>query len=395
MTKFRKFVSGMVTLTSATVMSGLGMVSNAYAAPLREASVQLADVRSTNSSQYVFTFRVASSTAILGFNYVFANRASGAVTTPDNFSAAGATLISFTKNGDPVPGSFNFSASAGSINLTSASGTGSNSANDTFILTVGGITNNTATVNGGNECDTVANSETCFVRMATHTTDNAGAFGSGNTIDSATATYTVIAPITVTATVDPALTFTVSGVADVNSFADTANISCPLANRVTSTATSISFGNVGLGVSGMRCGQQSLAVATNAANGYNVYHKFIGNDPLLNMMQGTITGNNIDPFPTGTFGTPAALGVPNGTASNVNSGWLGIRTSTIGGFGGDNLYAGPAVNNTATVGNAVMTSAGADLGTTPTAVTLKFIVNALQPADSYTGTMVYNVVARY
>ncbi|HSI20507.1 MAG TPA: hypothetical protein VLA04_02230, partial [Verrucomicrobiae bacterium] len=272
--------------------------------------------------------------------------------------------------------------------------TGSAVTQNDFVIVLSTITNPSSTVSGGNECDAVANSDTCYIRIETHTEDTVAEIDSATyREDTGVTTFTVVTPVTVTATVDPSLTFTVAAVTSGNLSTNDSNASC--ANPVTSTSTTLPFGNLGIGIAANRCSQHSLAVATNAPSGYDVYFKFVGTNPLT----GTIGSNNIDVFAnsSATFGSPQLFNVdPTGTSANVNSGWIGLRSTDIGGFG-SNLYAPPAVNNSSTVGDSVMTSSGPDLGTGSNIkyVTLKIAVNALQPADTYTGTAQYNVVARY
>jgi hypothetical protein len=397
MMQFRKIVSGALTFTTALTMSGLGMVGSAYAAPLTESKVQLSDSRGATSSSHTITFKAATAVTIKGFRLTYANRASGSVVIPDTWAGGAATLTHVKKNGGAALTGWTIdvteAATNGRIFVLNATGVALSSG-DTVEIELAGLTNNTATISGGNECDTVANSDTCYTRIETHNSEVLATMNAGSSLqDSSVASYTVIAPVTVTATVDPSLTFTLAGVTNSNISTNDTNASC--ANAVTSTATTLPFGNLGVGIANNKCAQQSINVATNAAYGYDVYYKFLGAVAATNMMVGTISGNNIDPY-TGTFGTPTAFASsPSGTTQNVNSGWLGVRSTNIGGFSGSNLYAAPSVNTTASPGDIVMTSSTPDIGTTATYVTFKIAVNALQPADTYTGTGQYNIVARY
>lgn len=392
MIQFRKLVSGVLSLSTALTLGGLGLVSSAYALPLTETFVTLGDSRGASSSTYIVSFKVASATSIKSMKFTFANRASGAVVVPPSWDGSSATLLSVKKN-TVAAGSFAINtsdATNGNLSISDSSGIAV-AAGNTLEITLGAIVNNSATVSGGNECDTIANSDTCYVRVTTYSNDDlTGA------IDASVASYTVVSSVQVQATVDPSLTFTVSAVNSGNIAGNDSNASC--ANPVTSTTTTLPFGNLGVGIAKNKCTQHSLAVATNANFGYDTYLKFIGAAAASNMMEGTISGNNIDPY-TGTFGTPTAFSAdPTGVTANVNTGWLGVRSTTIGAFGGSNLYAGPTVNNDGTgtaPGDKVMTKASPDLGTTPTYVTYKIAVNSLQPSDTYTGTAVYNVVAKY
>lgn len=398
MIQLRKVVSSLLTFSTAVTLSGIGMVASAYASPLTETQVQLSDVRSTLSSTYTISFKVAQTTNIKGFRFIYSTTPSGSAVEPTSMSTTGASISTFTKNGSDISSGWTLGASTdGTLDVTKAAGTGALSAGDLILFTFAGINNTDATTSGGNQCDSVANSETCYVRITTYNTDTVGSFGAGTTIDTSVGSYTVISPVTVTATIDPSLTFTLTGVASGSLAGNDANANC--SSNVTSTATTVPFGNVA--VNTPKCGQHSLAVATNAQNGYKTYNKFIGTSP--NLMTGTISSSNVvNPY-TGTFGTPTAwTAQPTGTTTNTNTAWIGMRVVTpgsqspgIGGFNGSDLYAGPAVNSTSTLGNTVMNSSGPDLGTSVTYVTYKFWTNALAPADTYTGTMVYNAIAKY
>jgi hypothetical protein len=397
MTQFRKLVSSVLSLSTALTLSGLGLVSQAYASPLTNSFVQLSDSRGSVSSSYTITFNVASTTAIKAMKFFFANKPSGSVVTPPGFDGTGGSLTTVKKNGSSsgsFTGDFSQANGSGTSSITisdAGAGTGALVAGNTMEVVFGSLVNNDAADASGNACDTVANSESCYIRITTYSDS-----GATTPIDSSVASYTVVSPVTVTATVDPSLTFTVSAMTS-GAYQD-GNISC--ANTVTTTATTLPFGNLGVGIAKNRCAQHSLAVATNANGGYDTYMKFLGAAANTNMMTGTISGNNIDPFidadGLATYVAPETFDVdPNGTSANVNTGWLGFRSNTIGAFSGSNLYAPPTVNTTATPGDKVMTKASPDLGTTATYVTYKIAVNALQPADTYTGTVVYNVVAKY
>jgi hypothetical protein len=290
-------------------------------------------------------------------------------------------IAAATIDGTDVSGWTKDFTSDGTVILTDSTGITLGSPNAPVVVTVNNITNPSL----GDCSSTSPNAETCYLRLRAYTTEA----GAGTLLDSGVTTFTATDAVSVTATVDPTLTFTVGAVADT---AITTNDSYAIAgDKVTSTATACSFGNLGLTV-GKLC-QQSVAVRTNAQNGYNVYHKFAGADPALNLMMGTYAGNNLDPF-TSTFASPGAFtSAPAGSAKNVNSGLVGIRSTGAAGFNANNTFGAPYVGTLS--GNIVKSSTGPDDGTAAAYVTLKVWVNSFQPADTYTGTAVYNVVASY
>lgn len=381
----RKFISSLLTISTTLGLTGLGLASTAYAGQLTEAKVTMTVVTQGANSQHAVYFKAASVTPIKTVVIQYRQAASGSSTIPDSFTSTSASMVQVLSKNVSDTSNWSLNASVnGDLTYTATSAINGITAGSIFEFTASGITNNA--IGGGNPCDAVTDSDTCFVRITTK--DNGGAV-----IDTTTTTYTVINNVTVTATVDPILTFTVTGVGS----GTTNEAGQGGATSVTSTSTTIPFGNVTVGTA--KVAQQSLAVLTNANNGYNVYAKFSGSE----VMTGTYSGNNVDAF-TASSATwssdDAGAGgqtfvAPTGTAANVNSAWLGMRTNNanVSGFAGANTFAPPYVG--ANTGKRVMISATPDNGTTPTYVTFKIQANAYQPSDSYTGTLVYNVVASY
>ena len=388
----RKFISSLLSLTTALGMTGLGLVaSNAYAGQLTQSKVTLSDSRSGVVATHTIAFNVAATTAIKGIRLQYRRDPSGTAAAPQGIGLGSGSLTSVTGGANTgswsavFDGSSNFEA-----DLTNTSGSGALSAGATISVVLANITNNTSNPAGGNQCDSVADSDTCYIRITTFNTDNTANWNAGSTIDSSVTSYTVITPITVTATVDPSLNFTVGAVSGANIDTNDANASCGTTNVVDTTTTTIPFGN--LKIATAKCAQQSLTIVTNASNGYTIYQKFYNDGDPSNMMIGSNTANNIDPY-TGTFGTPTTFAAPTGTTPSVNTGFLGTRSNTIGAFAASNKYAGPFVG--AGSGSIVMSKGTPDDGTTPTYVTYKIQVDANQPADLYTGTLFYSVLANY
>jgi hypothetical protein len=98
--------------------------------------------------------------------------------------------------------------------------------------------------------------------------------------DTTTAAVGVIEAVKVTATVDPTISFTISGVAS-------SQTRCGVSTDVTTTAAAVPFGSLSLSAFGDAA--QSLNVSTNAVNGYSV--TAIENDQL-GLNGGTCTGDN-------------------------------------------------------------------------------------------------------
>ena len=388
----RKFVGSALTILTAFGMSGAGLASTAFAGQLTQTNISLADNRTGNADTFTFKFKVASTTTLKGLNFTFATTPSGATTVPSSLTNATPVLspantVTFQSTG--VAGWTAATTGPGVINVTNAAGATVMTAGDNVIVVLSGINNNITT--GGTQCDTAPDSDTCYVRVSTYS-------DATNTtlVDSSVGSYTVIYPTTVTATVDPSLVMTIIGVAGGSITTNDPQAVTATSVVATTTTNTIPFGNVGVGVANMA--QQGLTVATNAQYGYNVYQKFVGLGGTPDMMQGSNTTNNLDPYVNGgaTFVAPTLFNTaPLGNVASVNTGVVGIRTSNafVPNFGTNDFYAPPAVG--LAIGNAVMTSVTPDNGLTTTWVTYKIRTNSYQPADKYTGTVVYQAVATY
>lgn len=393
----RKFLSGALAVSTALSLSAIGLTT-AYAAQLTNASATLTEVRADQSSTYTLTFKAGSADASLkNLKFVFANTASSGNTAPTGLVTTTAVLTSLTFAGgadETADWTLN-KVTNGTIFLDHTTGTKSVSAGDTIVAVFTTITNpDVPTTGTSGQCDALNDSESCFLRITT--SDTAG--GAGAVVDSTTITWTVINAVSVTATVDPILTFTVTGV--TNTDITTNDTNAGSGTTTTSTATALTFGNITVGTP--KLSQQKLQVQTNALLGYNVYNRWIGTGAsTTEFMAGNASNtNNIDPFigaaGTATWSAPATWATPTGTSPNVNSGWIGVRTTDtdVANFNAANKYGPPTVSGT---GNVVMSSTGPDNGSSGNAmyVTYKIEVNAYQPADSYSGTTVYNVVSTY
>jgi hypothetical protein len=387
-------------------MSGAGIVSTVAAAPLTGLSATQGNPQSLTSSQYAIGFSIASTTDIQAIRIQFATRPSGSPVAPNDMDASGAALTSFSLAALDLS-NWDVTATTSEVilnrNTTGTAATGLSSGN-AGVITLATITNPDATHSGVGECDSVANSETCYIRITTYSDDSTNP---STAIDTGAMSFTTTSVTTVSATIDPSLTFTVNGVAAANiNSVDTGTGCTTVGNNVTSTATTIPFGNITVGTA--KCGQHQLIVGSNSVLGYTVAHKFWGASSTANLLVDVSnSSNNIDPFSGSgaTWGVPQTFDgstVPTGTAANVDSGWLGIRPynpngTAAGAFGAVNAYAPPAVNATTARGNNVMARTQTDTGLTGSAsyVTYKINVNFAQPAGTYQGTASYNVVANY
>ncbi len=399
MISVKKLISAAVTISTTLALTGVGLAGQVYAAPISSASATLSNntVAATGVT-YTMQF-TASSTAIKGIKFQWRTTPSAGGGKPTNLNLGVAALASATGNNGSstdlvaTTGWTIASGGAGSGDLGLSGATAySPGATSVYTVAFSTITNNT----DANDCDAITNSESCYIRITTFS-DQAMT----TPVDSGVVSYTVVANTTVTATVDPSLTFTIGGVTTEAALqTNDSHAGCGAAADVTATATSIPFGHMVPAT--YVCGQQSLAVSTNAALGYSVYQKFTS--PTANVaMIGTVASTDyINTFSStgATFAVPVAWATPTSTTANSNTGYIGIRTTNAKVQTDDPAYT--TTNNYGTpyvgtgLGSAkVMDSVGPDLGTTNTYVTYKMEVNSAQPSDTYTGTINYNVVAKY
>ncbi|MEI7539318.1 MAG: hypothetical protein WCJ36_00920 [Candidatus Saccharibacteria bacterium] len=201
----------------------------ASAAPIMNRKVLIGTSLASAATTYSFTFTVPSATVIQSASFTACTTASGACTTPAGFSVTGATLTAQPTNLGDASGWTVNTATAGSLRLAKSG----NVAAPTGSQTVGfsGVTNPSAT------------NSTFFVRMTTYS-DAAWT----TAIDTGTVASSTAGQITVTASVDEALTFTLA----------TATVTMPTLT-ISSTGT----------------GTSSMTVSTNASTGYSVAYSGI------------------------------------------------------------------------------------------------------------------------
>ena len=303
---------------------------------------------------------------------------------PTSINLAAATLAAPAAPLDAGDWAINLTqAATGNVIITSATGDALVATNNP-IYTIQNITNPpiNADNTGCSPNPTNSSAGTCYVRITTYNTDTVADMTSANDIDETTITFTITEQTTLTAKVDPSMRFTVTGVSNVAQTGNTHAI------EQTSTFNTLPFGY--LAVADPVYMAQDLEVITNANNGYDVTMT------MRDDMSGQYAGNLIDPFDTAAddWTAPEVWTTPTGSAKNVDSGWIGAHSndSTLPnwGAGADNKWA--PVDGTADL---VMTSAVPDNGGTDVRITFVLEVNQYQPADQYTGYMVYNATPKY
>lgn len=230
----------------------------AHAAQITNRSVTIGNPAASANTTYVFNFTVPSGSVLQSASFTACTTASGACSTPTGFSASGSSLSSQPVNLGDAAGWTVDTGSAGTLRLKKTG----NAAAPTGAQTVSfsGVVNPSAT------------NSTFFFRIATFTGDD----WSTGPVDNGTVATSTAGQVTVTASVDEALTFTL------------ANQTVPLGTLTTSTTGS---------------GTSTMTAATNAINGYSI----------------TVSGSTL----TAGLNTITALATP--TASAVNNKQFGIN----------------------------------------------------------------------
>ena len=356
-------------------------VSNANAATLTGYKLQIGDSRAGVATYHNFTFVTPSTTNIKTITFQYCTTASGSCTAPAGMVlSASPTLGTVTGIGGTT------------YTPTSSSGTctGSGNSNCTLTLTV---TTPAAQSAGG----------TVVVPFATGitnpTTINTTYYARITTVDGGSATidgpnttpFAILdtTSIAVTASVDPSLTFSIAGVASGGNFnGGTGNV------NVTATANTIPFGT--LTSASPKIAAQDVTIGTNAGSGYTVTastsaNAQAGNPPLISGAT-----NNIDPF-SGSNTTPTTWSSPAGTTASANTGFFGYSTedsSLCTGTAARFTTGGAKWAGTSTTGSEIICNA-AGVSSETTRIGWEVEVNGVQPAGSYTGTVILIATPTY
>ena len=241
-------------LTVASVLPSL--VGTASAAQITARSVTIGTSQASTQTSYAFNFTVAGATAIKSMAFQACTTASGTCTTPAGFTITGSTLGSQPTGLGAASGWTANTSTAGSLRVLNAANATAPSGSQT--VTFNNVTN-PSTVNA-----------TYFFRMTTYS-DAAWT----TAIDTGTVATSTAGIVTVTASVDETLTFTLA----------TTNVT--LGTLSSSTTAS---------------GTSSMTASTNAATGYNI----------------TVSGNTL------TSGANQITAM-SGAASSTNSKQFGIN----------------------------------------------------------------------
>ena len=309
------------------------LTSFAAAAQITGRSVTIGSSAASASTSYSFSFTVPSTTPIQSASFTACTTASGTCTTPAGFSVTGSTFSSVSSTIGTSSGWTANTATAGSLRIVNATNTTAPSNASAITVVFNSVTNPSTT------------NATYFFRMSAYS-DSAWT----TPIDTGTVATSTAGQVTVTASVDEALTFTLS------------SSTVPLTG-LTPTSTG--------------SGTSSMSVSTNAATGYGV----------------TVNGTTL----TSAGNTITALSSP--TASTIGTKQFGLNLvanttpavgSTVSGAGTGTAQTGynSANNFKFVTGNTV---AAATIPTNNNTYTISYIGNI----DTITNPGAYSTVLTY
>ncbi len=327
--------------------------SKVLAATLSGGSVALSDSRPSTASTYTITFDGLSAGTIKCIMVQFSTAAES-MTGDVGTVVTGATLETSSMVGTEANWTED-NATSNTVKLTYATGESINGDDKTLVLS--GITN------GG----TAENDYFAILTTYTNTDCSTGL------TDTGVAAFIYSNGQAVSLTVDPSLTFTVTGV----SSGGTVN---GATTNITTTATTVPFARV-VNSSTNAIGEQVLTVATNASSGYTVYARYTAKP--------TSGSNDIDDH-TGSNATPSTF-----TAAGTESFGYTTSDSTLAGTadrftssGGNKWAAFTTSNAEVMYGAAAAASTTADFG-------YQVGISGATPAGTYTTTVILTATALY
>lgn len=286
--------------------------------------------------------------AVKSITIQYATTAGGS-TVPTGLSMSATPSVSVTNNAVNVPNTASYASGLETITFTTAtvlSATGS-----AVIITTPSITN----PNAGN----------FFVNITALAADNV------TVTDSGVAEAVCVAGIALSGTMNPSLSFTISGIGN--------NISNLGAMNTTTGSASANAINFGTFLVGTNTAAQQIVTATNAANGYSVY---LQENRVLTA--GIATIPNISGNLTWNNSTTLGLGV------NVTAGTNGDVNTSL--FTSNLLFAPIPVN----VSNLVIATKNAQTtGNDTENVIYQLGINASQAAGTYGNSLSFVVTPNF
>lgn len=347
------------------------ITSGARAAQVSDMVVDLSNTDENASSTHAITWTNKSSSTLMTVRFQYCTTPSGTCTTPGNMVSTAATKGTLT---NMVQGDWSLVTTVNTKPRFENTNAGEDLATDVVTAEMVGIDNHDI-----GDCNAVPNqsTDTCYVRMGTYTD-----IPFATLIDEGVASVTVTQAVTVDARVDPLFVFTIA--------ADAAgNVHSQITTSAASTYNQLNFGNLTAGTP--RYIAHMLTVTTNTENGYTITMRM--NDD----MTGTYPANNFDPFKS-SWAVPTTWTEPTGQTPSQDTAWIGFNTNDYTATANDDKVEqfgaqlfGP-VNST---DNVVMEEGRSDNGSTPIYVTYGLEANVFQPADTYTGQIIYTALPVY
>lgn len=279
----------------------------ASAAQITGRSVIIGNSAAGATTSYTFNFTVPSATVLQSAAFAACTTASGVCSTPAGFSASTSTLTAQPTNlGDATGWTVN-TASAGSLRLSKSGNVAAPVGSQ--IVSFSNVVNPSAT------------NATFFIRMTTYS-DAAWTIP----VDDGTVAASTAGQITVTASVDETLTFTL------------ASATVPLGSLTTSATGS---------------GTSSMTASTNATNGYSITVAGTtltsGANTITALASPTASSTNAKQFGINLMGnsTPAVGSAVSGSGSGVPA--AGYNTADLFKFvSGDTVASATAPTNSNT-----------------------------------------------
>lgn len=336
--RIRSFVNKLVAVVMTVAMVGIYIPNVASAAAITNRKVVIGSSQFSALTTYVFTFSVASGTSIGSADFQACTTASGTCT--------------------PAPG---FSSSAGPATLTSQpTGLGSASgwtintgtANDLKIsATAAAAPGGTSTISFTNVTNPSATNSTFFLRITTYTGTTGSSPWTG-AIDTGVVAASTAGQITVNATVDEALTFTLS-------------------------AATVNLGTLTTSTTG-KDGTTTMVASTNGGTGYSITY----NGNALTSPSGPLNSYSNSTSAAGTPGFGFNL-MANTTPS------VGAAVSGGGSGAAFGLYS--SADHFTFVANGSDKIASASAATNSNTYTISYVANigGATPAGLYTTTLNY------
>jgi hypothetical protein len=337
--RLQKLSYQLVAFTMLLTLGLMAVTSTASAAQITSRKLTLGSSVASAATTYTFSGVLPTTgTNVLSAEALICTTASGSCSTPAGFTVTGSTLPSQPTNLGDASGWTVSTATAGSLRLSKAGN--ASAPTGTTTITWGNVTNPNAT------------NATFFARITTYS----GASWTG-AIDTGTVAASTAGQITVTASVDEALTFT-------------------LGTATVALGTIVSGSTTGSGTS-------TMTASTNGQTGYSV----------------TVNGVTL----TSGSNTVAALAAQ--TASNQSSSQFGINlvsnTTPSVGSNVSGAGSGTATSNYGTTnqyrfvtGDSVASAAAA---TNSNTYTVSYIANVsgAQQAGAYSTTLTYIATAQF